>query len=1480
MWSPPEFLKSLLDGSSDASLICQSNGVIWHANEPARLMFNTHDPQGVAIGTYLSFFDSLNKIENPRLSWGDVISATSFRNERKNADGVGTNAAGDRFPVAISIVRIQQQNSSTNSGQATSSEYQEAPEGFDYLFCLYIRKMIPARMELSSLEEKVARYSATRDAILRSSDQALAVVDSAGIIREVSSDLAEMFGYEDENQLTNRHIDFLLQGKGSHYLEKELSSAEVQLVKKNGVQINVRVVSSMIPPTEGASDIGTAITFKMVSKKGNPQCQENRNGHNSYASGELPKTKNATAGILDASFDSLFVMTEQCTIEMVNKTSCDMFGWTEEEFIGQNIRMIMTSEVATNHDDYVSRYLETGIKKMMGTQREVVAQRKDGSTFPCVLGLSKCKESGLICGFIRDLTSEKKSQAVILEKERELFNKETQLIKKHTEAKTILNDLVKNQSVVMGILDASFHSLFVIDDHCIIHMVNKKSCEDFGWTKEEFLGRNISMIMTPDVAANHDQFMKNYLSTGIKKMIGTQRQVTARRKDGSTFPCTLGLSETPNGEFYCGFIRDLTQQKKSDSEMLEKNKELIRNESLVRGILDASSHALFVIDERCTIKMVNDRSCEVFGWTKEEFLGNNINMIMPAHIAMHHDQYMKNFLKTGIKKMIGTQREVTACRKDGTTFPCMLDLSEAKGSGLICGFIRDRTNQKVAEMALAKKNKSLQEKQDIMAGILDASFHALFVINEKCIIQMVNEKSCVVFGWRKDEFIGKNINMIMPSDIAVHHDQYMKQYLETGVKRMIGTQREVTAQRKDGTTFPCVLGLSETQQSGMICGFIRDLTEEKAHEAKIIEKQLAAEKLSCDLEANQGIIMGILDAAFHALFVIDEKCIIHMVNKRSCDVFGWTKEEFIGKNIKMIMPAHVAVNHDQYMKHYLDTGIKKMIGTQREVTACRKDGTTFPCVLGLSETPQSGMICGFIRDLTKDKAAQAAMMTKNRELQMHQNLIMSILDASFHALFVINEQCIIQMVNAKSVDVFGWTKEEFIGQNIKMIMPPAIADSHDSYVKHYLDTGIKKMIGTLREVTAYRKDGSTFPCRLGLAETKESGLICGFIHDLTEEKAAEAEILAKKRLAEKIIDAAFDSLFVISERGIIEMVNRASTTVFGWSQEEFIGQNISMIMPTVHAENHDDYLKRYLKTGFKKMMGKEREVEARRKDGSTFSCILGMSEVDNGGTKQFVGFIRDVTLQKSLLLAQAEREASDSLLFNILPEHIARRLKQDPSHIADLYNNTTILFADIVGFTDRTSVMSPHDVVMMLNDIFSRFDYLVDVYDLNKVKTIGDCYMVTSIPTDELENDGCSRVCRFALDMFKAVRAFNNTGPRHGQINFRIGIATGQVVAGVVGTKRFLFDMWGDAVNVAARMEQSGLAGQIQVTKEVVESAGPDFNFERRGTLTIKGKGPMEVFILKSAQEPSGRHSELDRRKSNSSRALRAFSMLDNYHDS
>ncbi|KAL7485174.1 hypothetical protein ACHAW6_010770, partial [Cyclotella cf. meneghiniana] len=624
------------------------------------------------------------------------------------------------------------------------------------------------------------------------------------------------------------------------------------------------------------------------------------------------------------------------------------------------------------------------------------------------------------------------------------------------------------------------------------------------------------------------------------------------------------------------------------------------------------------------------------------------------------------------------------------------------------------------------------------------------------------------------------------------------------------------------------------------CGFIRNLTKEKAAQAEIVAKQNLTSK--------------IIDASFDAMFVINKHGVIQMVNKQSTEALGWSREEFIGQNISMIMPEEHAAKHDGYLAQYLKTGIKNMMGTEREVEVCSKDGSTFPCILGLAEVDDNiggdTLFCGFIRSLAHERALEQQVSDEEernlknaKEILEQRSTFLGILDASFHALFVITEEeCIIQMVNQKSCDVFGWIKEEFMGQNISMIMMDDVAARHDKYMDNYLATGIKKMIGKQREVIAKHKDGSTFPAALGLAKPQATGLMCGFIRDLTQEKAAQEEIIREQLLTSKIIDASFDALFVINHRGVIQRVNNASCHVFGWSREEFIGQNINMIMPIGHAKKHDSYLSRYLQSGFKKMIGLEKEIEARRRDGSTFPCILGLSEVVTNDTTLFVGFVRDVTIRK--LLAEAEREASDALLFNILPEHIAYRLKADPSHIADHYDNTTILFADIVGFTHRTSKMSAYDVVSMLNDIFSRFD----VYELNKVKTIGDCYMIMSIPSNSLEHDGCARVCRFALDMLRAVQDFNNACPQHGPIDFRVGISSGSVVAGVVGIKRFLFDMWGDAVNVAARMEQSGLAGQIQVTRSVVDNAGSDFSFELRGTLSIKGKGLMDVYILKSAK--------------------------------
>jgi class 3 adenylate cyclase len=157
----------------------------------------------------------------------------------------------------------------------------------------------------------------------------------------------------------------------------------------------------------------------------------------------------------------------------------------------------------------------------------------------------------------------------------------------------------------------------------------------------------------------------------------------------------------------------------------------------------------------------------------------------------------------------------------------------------------------------------------------------------------------------------------------------------------------------------------------------------------------------------------------------------------------------------------------------------------------------------------------------------------------------------------------------------------------------------------------------------------------------------------------------------------------------------------------------------------------------------------------------------------------------------------------------------------------------------------------MLNDLFSMFDEVVDKYGLNKVKTIGDCYMVTSVPAIVIDDEAehCRVMCHFGLDMIAALHKYNSEG-RGRKLDLRVGINCGPVVAGVVGTKRFLYDLWGDAVNLASRMESTGIPGKIQTTGHVAELAKDDFNFERRGMVHVKGKGEMETHFLTDRKKP------------------------------
>ena len=210
-------------------------------------------------------------------------------------------------------------------------------------------------------------------------------------------------------------------------------------------------------------------------------------------------------------------------------------------------------------------------------------------------------------------------------------------------------------------------------------------------------------------------------------------------------------------------------------------------------------------------------------------------------------------------------------------------------------------------------------------------------------------------------------------------------------------------------------------------------------------------------------------------------------------------------------------------------------------------------------------------------------------------------------------------------------------------------------------------------------------------------------------------------------------------------------------------------------------------------------------------------------------------------LLDIESEKSENLLLNVLPKEIVPILKQGKETIAERFDAASVLYADMVGFTPLSERMAPEDTIRMLNEIFSSFDAIVGKYDLEKIRTIGDYYMVIS-GAPRSRGDHVQALAQAALEMAQYVKSFP---PIDGErIDFRLGMNSGPLAGGLVGKRRFHYDVWGPAVNIASRMESHGVAGRIQISPDTYALIKNDFICEKRGAVEIKGRGKMETWFL------------------------------------
>ncbi len=252
--------------------------------------------------------------------------------------------------------------------------------------------------------------------------------------------------------------------------------------------------------------------------------------------------------------------------------------------------------------------------------------------------------------------------------------------------------------------------------------------------------------------------------------------------------------------------------------------------------------------------------------------------------------------------------------------------------------------------------QTFMESEERARGIIETAVDGIITIDENRIIQTFNSAAEKLFGYQEAEVIGKNVKMLMPDSYAHEHDSYVQNYLDTGIKKVIGVGREVEGLRKDGSTFPLLLSVGEMKlrDRRLFAGIARDITKEVE-----MRKQVEAERERT---------VGIIDTAVDGIITISEERIIQSFNRGAEMMFGYSADEVIGKNVKLLMPESYAKGHDGYVQNYMNTGVKKVIGVGREVEGLRKDGSTFPLYLSLGEMYIGGVryFTGIARDVTED----------------------------------------------------------------------------------------------------------------------------------------------------------------------------------------------------------------------------------------------------------------------------------------------------------------------------------------------------------------------------------------------------------------------------------------------------------------------------------------------------------------------------------